>query len=59
MDWIHTKPPFGVPVRIFDHYGQVRSGIREGYYVRWLDCTDPMANSAYPADMVVAWKPAG
>lgn len=56
MEWTHTRPPRGVPIHIFNHYGQVRYGVSDGIFVRLRDCTDPMQNSVYPTDYVIAWR---
>jgi hypothetical protein len=55
-DWTHTKPPYALPVEIFDHYGQVREATRDIAYMRLTDCTYPAQNAIYPADDVVAWR---
>lgn len=56
MDWIHTKPPFGLPIEIFNHYGDVRRGKNDGVYIWLQDCIDPMSNAIYPTDNVIAWR---
>lgn len=56
MDWTHTKPPFGVPVEIFIHYGYVRRGKSDGAHVWLKDVTDNMQNAIYPAESVIAWR---
>lgn len=55
-DWTHTRPPHTLPVEIFNHYGQVREAVRDGFYMRLTDCTSPMQNAVYPADNVIAWR---
>jgi hypothetical protein len=56
MGWTHTKPPFGVPVKLFNHYGQVREGVSDGVSMHLTDCTHPMQNCFYPVANVIAWK---
>lgn len=55
-DWQHTLPPYGVPVEIFNHYGQVRRGINDGAYMRLTDCIWPWQNAIYPTEDVIAWR---
>lgn len=57
MDWTHTRPPFGVPVKLFNHYGQVREGISDGAFMLLTDCAHQMQNCVYPLENVIAWKP--
>lgn len=55
-DWQHTLPPSGLRLEIFNHYGQVRRGVSEGWHIRLSDCAHPTQNAIYPTEQVIAWR---
>lgn len=54
-DWQEGKPPFMLECEVWA-CGNVRRGVLEGTYLRFLDCTHPLQNSVLVSDLIEQWR---